>query len=133
MGRVSQRFQRFIAPLTVSQGCSNPGLELANAFGVNKHSGTRNLKEFEQELVTPKEFANFSPGFIPWDKIYLHVLTPKELANAFRSEFRDVLVQLKVSFGRGGPGIIYEHPVALDLLPIVRPRVKVKGFAYFFK
>jgi len=30
----SQRFQRYDFSLTKSQGCSNPGLEFANAFSV---------------------------------------------------------------------------------------------------
>src|SRR5690349_16152343 len=49
------------------------------------------------------------------------------------SELCYLLIQLKVLFGRGRPGIVYQHSVALDLLPLVRPRIKVKGFAYFFK
>src|SRR6185369_5813343 len=49
------------------------------------------------------------------------------------SETGHFLVQLDV-FVRGSfPGIVDYHSVVLNLLPMLGPRIKVKGFAYFFK
>src|ERR1043166_2507299 len=43
------------------------------------------------------------------------------------------LVQLNVLLRGSRPGIIYQHSVVLDLLPVLGPAIKVKCLAYFFK
>src|SRR6185369_5311591 len=50
-----------------------------------------------------------------------------------RSQINNFLIQLDVLFRRSFPGIVYQHSIALYLLPVVRTAIKVKGFAYFFK
>src|ERR1051326_8834722 len=45
----------------------------------------------------------------------------------------DFLVQLDVLLCSSRPGIIYQHSVVLDLLPVFGPAIKVKCLAYFFK
>jgi hypothetical protein len=35
------------------------------------------------EAITPKVFARFSPGFLPWDQQRRLIITPKALANTF--------------------------------------------------
>src|SRR6185369_14581130 len=50
-----------------------------------------------------------------------------------RLEPSHFLVQLNVLLRGSGPRIVYQHSVVLDLLPVLRPVIKVKCLTYFFK
>src|ERR1044072_8040651 len=49
------------------------------------------------------------------------------------SKPHDFLIELDILTRRSFPGIIDYHSIVLNLLPLFGPRIKVKGFAYFFK
>src|SRR5262249_44892291 len=49
------------------------------------------------------------------------------------SKPNDLLIELEIFACGSRPGIIEQHSVVLDLLPVLGPAIKVKCLAYFFK
>src|SRR5205085_9189881 len=60
-------------------------------------------------------------------------ITAITLATDFHGFETDLLVQFEILLCSGFPRVINQHSVVLNLLPLLGPRIKVKGLAYFFK